>query len=97
MGHEVIVWRNRTALITARNRLAHERVIRTLAAWGVRIDEVHFLGGVDKREIVAAFGADIYFDDQDVHYTAVAQEVPTAIVPYRETRGALYQSTDSAS
>lgn len=73
----------RTALITARNSPAHERVVRTLAEWGVRVDEVHFLGGVAKREIVAAFGADIYFDDQDVHCAPAARDVPTAIVPYK--------------
>lgn len=74
----------RTALITARNSPAHERVVKTLAAWGVRVDEVHFLGGVEKHEIISAFGADIYFDDQDLHCSTAAKEVPTAIVPYRE-------------
>jgi hypothetical protein len=54
---------------------------------GVRVDEVHFLGGVEKREIIAGFGADIYFDDQDVHCRPAAEEVPTAIVPYRDTDG----------
>jgi len=73
----------RTALITARCSPAHERVIRTLHAWGVRIDEVHFLGGVSKHEILAAFGADIFFDDQDVHCSPASQVVPTAIVPTR--------------
>jgi 5'-nucleotidase len=71
----------RTALITARNSSAHERVIRTLHAWNVRIDEVHFLGGVSKHEILAAFGADIFFDDQDAHCAPASQVVPTAIVP----------------
>lgn len=71
----------RTALITARNSSAHERVIRTLHAWNVRIDEVHFLGGVSKHEILAAFGADIFFDDQDAHCGPASQVVPTAIVP----------------
>ena len=33
----------RTALITARNSPAHERVIRTLSQWGVRLDEAFFL------------------------------------------------------
>ncbi len=74
----------RTALITARDRPAHERVVRTLAAWGVRIDEVFFMGGVDKYEILSAFGADIYFDDQDVHCAPASKVVPTAIVPYKE-------------
>ncbi len=32
----------RTALVTARSAPAHERVIRTLRAWGVRIDEAFF-------------------------------------------------------
>lgn len=71
----------RTALITARNSSAHERVVRTLHAWNVRIDEVHFLGGVSKHEILAAFGADIFFDDQDAHCGPASQVVPTAIVP----------------
>lgn len=35
----------RTALVTARSAPAHERVIRTLRAWGIRIDEAYFLGG----------------------------------------------------
>ena len=34
----------RTALVTSRCAPAHERVIRTLRAWNVRIDEVFFLG-----------------------------------------------------
>ena len=39
---------SRTALVTARNSPAHERVIRTLRAWNVRVDETFFLGGVAK-------------------------------------------------
>lgn len=73
----------RTALITARNSEAHERVIRTLHEWKVRIDEVHFLGGVSKHEILEAFGADIFFDDQDVHCVPASKVVPTAIVPIK--------------
>jgi 5'-nucleotidase len=42
----------RTALVTARNSPAHERVIRTLNAWNVRIDEAFFMGGVDKTDIL---------------------------------------------
>lgn len=74
----------RTALITARNSPAHERVIRTLGAWNVRLDEAFFLGGVDKYEVVEAFGADIFFDDQDVHLKETSKTSPSAKVPYRE-------------
>lgn len=73
----------RTALITARNAPAHERVIRTLHLWNVRIDEAHFLGGVSKHEVLEAFGADIFFDDQDAHCSPASQVVPTAIVPIK--------------
>ena len=75
----------RTALITARNSPAHERVIRTLNAWDVRIDETFFLGGVEKYEVVKAFGADIFFDDQDVHLKTTSKETPSAKVPYKSS------------
>jgi len=44
----------RTALVTARSAPAHERVIRTLRAWNIRIDEALFLGGLDKGEFLRA-------------------------------------------
>ena len=54
----------RTALVTARGAPAHERVIKTLRAWDVRLDECLFLGGRDKTEFLKAFAADVFFDDQ---------------------------------
>ncbi len=38
----------RTALVTARGAPAHKRVIKTLRAWNIRIDESFFLDGLDK-------------------------------------------------
>lgn len=73
----------RTALVTARSSPAHVRVIRTLQVWDVKIDEVFFLGGIRKAEILKAFGADIFFDDQDVHLKYSADVVPSARVPYK--------------
>lgn len=74
----------RTALVTARNAPAHERVIRTLREWGVRIDEAFFLGGVEKSEVLKAFGAHIFFDDQPVHLGPASKVVPSARVPYKK-------------
>lgn len=74
----------RTALVTARNAPAHERVIRTLRAWDVRIDEVFFLGGIEKSQVLKAFGAHIFFDDQSVHTTPASKHVPSARVPYKK-------------
>jgi 5'-nucleotidase len=65
----------RTALVTARSEPAHERVIRTLRAWNIRIDEALFLGGLDKGEFLRAFRADIFFDDQRTHVESAAKHV----------------------
>jgi 5'-nucleotidase len=72
----------RTALVTARAAPAHERVIRTLRAWNIRIDEALFLGGMEKGEFLRAFGADIFFDDQQGHCDSARQHVATGHVPH---------------
>lgn len=72
----------RIALVTARSAPAHERVIRTLRAWGVDIDEAFFLGGLPKEPVLRAFRAHIFFDDQDVHLAPAARSVPSGKVPY---------------
>ena len=73
----------RTALVTARSAPTHERVIKTLNVWGVRIDEAFFLGGSEKYEILEAFGADIFFDDQDTHLDLSVSVVPSAKVIHK--------------
>ena len=72
----------RTALVTARSAPAHERVVRTLRAWNIRIDEALFLGGLDKGPFLKAFGADIFFDDQRGHVESAGQFVPAGHVPF---------------
>jgi 5'-nucleotidase len=71
----------RTALVTARSAPAHKRVILTLREWGMRIDEALFLGGRSKGEFLKIFGADIFFDDQQVHIESARDHVPSAHVP----------------
>ncbi|MCR5580629.1 MAG: 5'-nucleotidase [Pseudobutyrivibrio sp.] len=71
----------RTAIVTARCAPAHERVIRTFRDWGVRIDEAHFLGGMDKTAVLRAFGAHIFFDDNDDNIKAASTVVLAAKVP----------------
>jgi 5'-nucleotidase len=72
----------RTALITARGAPSHERVIRTLRAWGIRIDEALFLGGLSKAPFLDAFDADIFFDDQERHCEEARGRVATGHVPH---------------
>lgn len=72
----------RTALVTARSAPAHERVIRTLREWGVRLDEALFLGGRDKGEFLEAFGADIFFDDSLHNIDSARRHVAAGHVPH---------------
>jgi 5'-nucleotidase len=72
----------RTALVTARAAPAHERVVRTLRDWNVRIDESLFLGGLSKGDFLKSFGADVFFDDQQVHCTSASEYVATGHVPH---------------
>ena len=72
----------RTCLVTARAAPAHERVVRTLRAWNIRIDESRFLGGLDKGEFLRAFDADVFFDDQEGHCESARNHVATGHVPH---------------
>lgn len=83
----------RTALVTARSAPAHERVVRTLRAWGIRIDEALFLGGLAKGEFLKAFGADIFFDDQKGHCESAAEHVAAAHVPHGITNQEIADGT----
>jgi 5'-nucleotidase len=72
--------RIRTALVTARSAPAHERAIRTLMDWNVRVDEAMFLGGLPKGEFLREFEPDFFFDDQTGHVTHAARHVPSGHV-----------------
>lgn len=73
----------RTALVTARSAPAHERVVKTLRSWNIRIDESLFLGGLDKGAFLKAFGADVFFDDQEGHcLSATGEQVVAGHVPH---------------
>ncbi|EEL5778940.1 5'-nucleotidase [Salmonella enterica subsp. enterica serovar Potsdam] len=80
----------RIALVTARNSPSELRVIKTLRAWGINVDEAFFLGGVEKTKILKAFNPHIFFDDQDVHLEPASVYVPSGRVPYA-SRSPLYQ------
>ncbi len=71
----------RIAIVTARNAPAHERVIHTLREWGSPADEAHFVGNRSKAQILKAFGAHIFFDDQEKHFLGASEFVPAGHVP----------------
>ena len=75
----------RLALVTARDGPAHERVILTLRAWGVEVDEAYFLGGLPKDQVLKAFNPHIFFDDQDKYVSPASEHVPSGRVPYKSS------------
>ena len=72
----------RTALVTARSAPAHERAIRTFMDWKVAVDELMFLGGLDKGAFLKAFEPDFYFDDQHGHIESARLHVAAGHVPF---------------
>ncbi len=73
-----------TAIVTARNKDTGVRVIKTLRSWNIIVDEVFFMQGANKAEVLKCFGANIFFDDQDVHAAPASKLVPSARVPYKK-------------
>uniref|UniRef100_A0A2A4YTU5 5'-nucleotidase n=1 Tax=OCS116 cluster bacterium TaxID=2030921 RepID=A0A2A4YTU5_9PROT len=72
----------RLAIFTARNSPAEMRVINTLRSWGIYVDKMFFLGGLQKSRFLKVFKPHIFFDDQDGHLDSAAGDVPSAKVLY---------------
>jgi 5'-nucleotidase len=70
------------SLVTARNAPTHERAVRSLKDWGVRVNEAFFLGGIDKSGVIAALRPHIFFDDQVTHLSGTAAGTPSVHVPF---------------
>ena len=71
----------KTSIVTARSAPAHERVVASLKAWGVEVDEAFFLGGVEKARILNILRPHIFFDDQLTHFDGI-ENVPAVHIPF---------------
>jgi len=71
-----------TAIVTARNAPAHERVITTLESWGVSANEMFFLGGMEKGRILSRLKPHMFFDDQRSHLESEAGDIPMVHIPF---------------
>ena len=72
----------RTAVITARNAPAHERAINTLTHWDVNVDEMFFLGGIEKRRILEILKPHLFIDDQINHLDKSLIDIPLVHIPF---------------
>ena len=74
--------RLRTAIVTARSSPADRRVVATLRAWGVRVDEAFFLGESPKEPVLARFRPHIFFDDKRRNADRASSVAPAVHVPF---------------
>ncbi len=72
----------RTAIVTARNAPSHERAINTLKDWGVTVDEMFLLGGIEKKRVLDIVKPHIYFDDQLIHLDPTLSKIPLVHIPF---------------
>ncbi|GAA3071861.1 hypothetical protein GCM10020254_14620 [Streptomyces goshikiensis] len=75
--------RLRVSLVTARDAPTHERAIRSLKDWGLRVNDAFFLGGIEKTAVMRTLDPHIFFDDQVSHLNGTAHGTPSVHVPFR--------------
>jgi len=72
----------RTAIVTARNAPSHERAINTLTSWDVSVDEMFFLGGIEKRRFLEVLKPHLFIDDQISHLDQSLIDIPLVHIPF---------------
>jgi len=72
----------KTAIVTARNAPSHERAINTLKDWGVTVDEMFLLGGIEKRRILEILKPHLFLDDQITHLDPKLENIPLVHIPF---------------
>ena len=70
------------AICTARDYQVHERCIKTISSWGIRVSQAFFLNGNNKAIALKAFNADIFFDDSESNVSNASKVVPACQVVY---------------
>ncbi len=72
----------RVSIVTARNAPSNERLVTTLADWGMHAAEIFLMGGIEKRRVLEVLKPHIFFDDQMAHLESAARAVPSVLVPF---------------
>ena len=72
----------RISIVTARNAPSYERVINTMRAWDITVNDAFFLGGIEKRRVLEVLDPHIFFDDQKTHLLPAARVLPSVRIPF---------------
>ena len=85
-----------TSLVTMRSGNAQLRPMNTLIEWGNIVDEAYMIGRssqeghkYQKVDVLAAIGADLFFDDQTYHTEPASKLVPSGYVPQKTSHKAV--------
>lgn len=81
-GHPEYRKRLRIAIITARNAVAGVRVMSTLDAWHIAVDEALYMNGHNKNTALAAFRPHMFFDDSPKHIRRAKDSFTSVHVPF---------------
>lgn len=73
------VW---VSLVTARDAPAHERAVRSLQEWGVKVDDAFFLGGIEKTGVLNKLRPHMFFDDQLDNLESAELTAPVVHIPF---------------
>lgn len=72
----------RVAIVTARSMPAHERIITTLGAYDIEVDELFLTGGLEKKSFLDVLKPQIFFDDQLGHLEPASEFTPCVHIPF---------------
>ncbi len=70
------------SIVTARNAPSHKRVINTMRAWDISVNEAFFMGGVEKSKVLNILKPHIFFDDQKLHLQPSSSILPSVHIPF---------------
>ncbi|ENM5847879.1 5'-nucleotidase [Vibrio mimicus] len=77
----------KVSIVTARNAPSHKRVINTMRAWDIAVNEAFFMGGVEKSKVLNILRPHIFFDDQKLHLKPSSSILPSVHIPFGVTNG----------
>jgi 5'-nucleotidase len=69
-------------IITARNAIAGIRVMKTLDAWGISVDDAFYMGGHDKTPVLSAYHPHLFLDDSPRNIQSARTTVTSVHVPF---------------
>ncbi|MCG9714261.1 5'-nucleotidase [Shewanella insulae] len=72
----------KVSIVTARNAPSHKRVINTMRAWDISVNEAFFMGGVEKSKVLNILKPHMFFDDQKLHLKPSSSILPSVHIPF---------------